>query len=78
MLPASYADIELLESEELPMRTLVAPPIVARELRLALDSADLTIQIGAREAVLISSDLFHAFQEWTAAFEEDAPDGQWN
>ncbi|MGD9857263.1 MAG: hypothetical protein AB7U20_20160 [Planctomycetaceae bacterium] len=78
MLPTSYADIELLESEELPVRTLVAPPILARELRLALDALDLTIQIGTREAVLISSDLYEAFQQWSAAVEDETTDSQWN
>ncbi|MBX3436788.1 MAG: hypothetical protein KF861_04795 [Planctomycetaceae bacterium] len=66
-----------MESEELPMRTLVAPPILARELRLALEALDLTIQTGTRDAVLISSDLFHAFQEWNAA-EDETPDAEWN
>lgn len=79
MLPASYADIELLESEELPLRTLVAPPILARELRLALDAMDLTIQTGSREAVLISSDLYEAFQQWDGGDESSSSlDGQWN
>jgi hypothetical protein len=73
MLPSSYADIELLESEDLPGRTLVAPPLLARELRLALDSLDLTIQCGTLDAVLISSDLFHAFQQWQPSA-DDASD----
>ena len=79
MLPSSYADIELLESEDLPGRTLVAPPVLARELRLALDSLDLTIQCGTLDAVLISSDLFQAFQQWQPSEQDaDASDSHWN
>ncbi len=77
MLPTSYADIELLESEELPQRTLVAPPVLARELRLALAALDLTIETGTRDAVLISSDLYEAFQQWDPG-EEQTPGPQWN
>ena len=77
MLPSSYADIELLESEDLPGRTLVAPPLLARELRLVLDALDLTIQSGTLDAVLISSDLFHAFQQWNPG-DEDAGEPHWN
>ncbi len=54
MLPMSYADIELLGSEELPQRTLVAPPVLARELRLAHPALAFTIENGTRDPVLIS------------------------
>lgn len=79
MLPTSHADIELLESEELPVRTLVAPLVLARELRLILAELDLNIEIGTRDAVIISSDLYQAFQQWNATVEEDdASDSHWN
>ncbi len=69
MLPIPHADIELLESEELPARTLIAPPLLARELRLVLQDLDLNIQTGGQAAVMISSDLYAAFQRWHAELE---------
>lgn len=80
MLPTDHADIELLESDELPVRTLIAPPLLARELRLALAGMDLTIQMGAQDAVIISTDLYAAFQEWSELETDDdsEPDGHWN
>ena len=79
MLPTSHADIELLESEELPVRTLVAPLILARELRLVLAELDLNIEIGTRDAVIISSDLYQAFQQWNKAVaEDDSSESSWN
>lgn len=80
MLPTDHADIELLESDELPVRTLIAPPLLARELRLALTGMDLTIQMGAQDAVIISTDLYAAFQEWSEleGDEDSEPEGHWN
>ncbi len=79
MLPTSHADIELLESEDLPVRTLVAPPILARELRLVLAELDLTIETGTRDAVIISSDLYEAFQNWNVSEETSSEtDPGWN
>ncbi|MCA9074154.1 MAG: hypothetical protein KDA93_03910 [Planctomycetaceae bacterium] len=77
MLPTSHADIELLESQELPVRTLVAPPVLARELRLVLAELDLTIEVGTRDAVIISSDLYEAFQQWNENEAEDSAP-EWN
>lgn len=82
MLPTDHAEIELLESDELPVRTLIAPPLLARELRLALIGMDLTIEMGSQDAVIISTDLYAAFQEWSGAADEDeVADGdgaEWN
>lgn len=80
MLPTDHAEIELLESDELPVRTLIAPPLLARELRLALTGMDLTIQMGSQEAVIISTDLYAAFQEWSAleADDDSESDECWN
>jgi hypothetical protein len=84
MLPTDHAEIELLESDELPVRTLVAPPMLARELRLVLAGMDLTIQLGSQDAVIISTDLYAAFQEWSRqlAVEDDNADSEtdlnWN
>lgn len=77
MLPTSHADIELLESQELPLRTLVAPPVLARELRLVLAELDLTIENGTSDAVIISSDLYEAFQQWNEV-EGTSSDPEWN
>jgi hypothetical protein len=62
--------LELVESPDLPPRTLVAPLLVVREIRSTLGPIDLNILVGDGEAVLISSDLYEAFGEWTAR-EED-------
>jgi len=81
MLPTDHAEIELLESDELPVRTLIAPPMLARELRLVLTGMDLTIEMGSQDAVIISADLYEAFQEWSGAGEDGpADDGgaEWN
>jgi hypothetical protein len=81
MLPTDHAEIELLESDELPVRTLIAPPLLARELRLALTGMDLTIEMGSQDAVIISTDLFAAFQEWSGELqsEEESEAGEnWN
>ncbi|MBX3440958.1 MAG: hypothetical protein KF774_01030 [Planctomyces sp.] len=76
--------LELIESPKLPPRTLVAPLLVVREIRAALGRIDLNIQIGVTEEVLISSDLFEAFGQWTAREEgqtdeePQAPDADLN
>ena len=81
MLPTDHAEIELLESDELPVRTLIAPPMLARELRLALAGMDLTIVMGAQDAVIISSDLYSAFQAWSGQLDEldeEESESSWN
>lgn len=82
MLPTDHAEIELVESDELPVRTLIAPPLLARELRLALTGMDLTIEMGPQDVVIISTDLFTAFQEWSGGSSADDPSSQaednWN
>jgi hypothetical protein len=58
--------LELVESSDLPPRTLVAPLMVVREIRAALGRLDMNVMIGPGPAVLISSDLYEAFGAWTA------------
>lgn len=64
MLP-DLCQLELLESTELPERTLVAPLDVVRELRLSIGELALNIHVGLGPAVLVSSDVYTAFQAWT-------------
>jgi len=64
MISHDAGRVALLESPELPDRTLVAPLPVVREIRAALGSIDVDIRIGSGETVFISSDLFAAFSEW--------------
>ncbi|MEW4530347.1 MAG: hypothetical protein ACF8PG_12130 [Maioricimonas sp. JB045] len=64
MLP-ELCQLELLESTELPERTLVAPLDVVRELRLSIGEMALNIHVGIGPAVLVSSDVYTAFQAWT-------------
>jgi hypothetical protein len=58
--------LELVESPDLPARTLVAPLLIVREIRAALGRVDLNIVIGTAESVLVSSDLYEAFGAWNA------------
>ena len=64
MISHEAGRVALLESPELPDRTLVAPLPVVREIRAALGAIDVDIRIGSGDAVFISSDLFAAFSEW--------------
>jgi hypothetical protein len=63
--------LELVESSDLPARTLIAPLLVVREMRAALGRVDLNILVGTSESVLISSDLYEAFSAWTASLEAE-------
>lgn len=58
--------LELRESQSLPARTLVAPISVIREIRLLLGQLKLDLRVGLGETVLISSDLYAAFNAWQA------------
>jgi hypothetical protein len=64
MISREAGRLELLESAELPSRTLVAPLQLVREIRSTLGPLNIDIQIGAEDAVFASSDLFEAFQAW--------------
>lgn len=64
MISREAGRLELLESAELPARTLVAPLQLVREIRSTLGQLDIDIRIGTAEAVFASSDLFEAFQAW--------------
>jgi hypothetical protein len=66
--------LELVEDPRLPARTLVASLRVVREIRAALGRVDLQILVGAGDSVLVSSDLYEAFGEWTARNGVDAGD----
>jgi hypothetical protein len=74
MISREAGRLELLESAELPSRTLVAPLQLVREIRATLGQLDIDIRIGTAEAVFASSDLFEAFQAWE---EDQGDDGCW-
>ena len=74
MISREAGQLELLESAELPSRTLVAPLQLVREIRATLGPLDVDIRIGSADAVFASSDLFEAFQAWE---EEHGADGFW-
>jgi len=75
MISHDAGPLELLESPELPSRTLVAPMSVARDIRAALPEIEIDIRIGTGDTVFISSDLYDAFQEWNGTLEAGA---EWN
>ena len=64
MISHDAGRVALLESPELPDRTLVAPLTVVREIRAALGCIDVDVRVGSGEAVFISSDLYEAFSAW--------------
>lgn len=64
--PDSFG-LEFREDTTLPARTLIAPIDVIREIRAALSELSMNIQVGwDSPAVVVSSDLFHAFHAWSA------------
>ena len=64
--PDSFG-LELREDPSLPARTLIAPIGVIREIRAALGEVSMNIEIGwDSPAVMVSSDLYHAFHAWSA------------
>lgn len=65
MKPPHLGELDLQESVELPPRTLVAPLSIIREIRLTLGhNAPINLVVGVGEVVLISSDLFEAYDIW--------------
>lgn len=64
MTPPELADLEFVESAELPSRTMVAPLSIIREIRLVPGVASINMLVGTEDVVLVSSDLFEAYNEW--------------
>lgn len=64
MMPNDLADLELLEAAHLPPQTLVAPLSIIREIRVFLGAAKINLVVGTQEAVLVSSDLYEAYNVW--------------
>jgi hypothetical protein len=75
MFTPELACLDFQECAELPKGTLVAPVSVLREIRCALGPTKLTLLLGTSEAVLVSSDLFEAFQQWEQAQADDDEPG---
>jgi hypothetical protein len=57
-------DLDVVECGELGTQTIVAPFLLARELRLRLGHTGLRVGVGTRQAILVSPDIFAAFQDW--------------
>lgn len=65
MKPPHLGELDLQESVELPPRTLVAPLSIIREIRLTLGGeSPINLVVGASDVVLISTDLFEAYDVW--------------
>lgn len=75
MFTPELASLDFQECRELPASTLVAPLSVLREIRCALGPTRLNLLVGDQEAVLVSSDLFEAFNVWEQDQGEDLNDG---
>ena len=68
--PDSFG-LELREDPTLPAKTLVAPISVIRDIRAALGELAMNIEIGwDSPAVMVSSDLYEAFNAWSALQED--------
>jgi hypothetical protein len=75
MFSPELSSLELRECSTLPAKTLVAPITVLREIRLSVGNVGLNLQVGVEDAVLVSSDLFNAFNAWSETADGDAT---WN
>lgn len=64
MIPSHLADLELVESSDLPPQTLMAPLSIIREIRLAVGESKIHLMVGEDDVVHISSDLFEAYNTW--------------
>ena len=68
--PDSFG-LELREDPNLPAKTLIAPISVIRDIRAALGEVAMNIQVGwDSPAVMVSSDLFEAFNAWSSMQED--------
>jgi hypothetical protein len=77
MFTPELACLDFQECRDLPKGTLVAPLSVIREIRCALGPTALQLLVGESEAVLVSSDLFEAFQAWEQAQGDEPEDTAW-
>ncbi len=67
--PDSFG-LEFREDPSLPAQTLIAPIGVVREIRAALGEVRFKIEVTwDTNAVTVSSDLFEAFNQWSASLE---------
>lgn len=57
-------DYEVVECRQLGAQTVVAPYLLARELRLRLGHTGLHVMVGRRDAIFVSPDIFVAFDDW--------------
>lgn len=64
MLPQDLGELEFQESAELPAQTLVAPLSIIREIRVCLGNSTINLLVGTEDVVLVSTDLFEAYNEW--------------
>lgn len=71
MFSPELACLDFQECDSLPPSTLVASLTILREIRCAIGKSKIQLLVGETDAVLVSSDLFQAFQEWEAAQADD-------
>jgi hypothetical protein len=74
MTSPDLACLEFRECTKLPANTLVAPLPVIREIRCLLGNIGIDLVVGTDEAVLVSPDVFAAFNAWDAE-QSDDPEG---
>lgn len=71
MFTPELACLDFQECSDLPPGTLVAPLTILREIRCAIGASKIKLLVGDSERVLVSTDLFQAFQDWEDAQDED-------
>jgi hypothetical protein len=64
MLPHDLGELEFQESAELTAQTLVAPLSIIREIRVFLGQSKINLIVGTEDVVLVSTDLFEAYNVW--------------
>lgn len=74
MTSPDLACLDFLECTELPANTLVAPLPVIREIRCLLGNIGIDLVVGTDDAVLVSPDVFAAFNAWDAEQSDTPPE----
>ncbi len=64
MIPQDLAQLDLHEDVTLPLRTVVAPLAIVREIRTTIGQVPINLLVGSEDLVRISTDLFEAYNDW--------------
>lgn len=65
------SNYRVIERPDFPEKTIVAPFLLARELRMQLRGTDLNVHSGTDSAVHVSVDLAEAYDAWSSQNDTD-------